>query len=159
VRSKRNKATVLAAVEMLKGLDCDSARAKVTDLDHRAERLHQQLSTARQLESLRASSLQTLLKAMPTFDPVVFRSGVASVHAAQKESRNIEEKSNALNSELDVAREQLLQVTAGHEVIKKEHRKSVGKLMRSQLQVTEYATEDMFTSRQRSSHGSFKFSV
>lgn len=158
MRSNRNKVAALRVVEVLKGLDCDSARVKVTDLDQRSENLHQQLSLARQMERHLASSLQSLLHAMPTFDPLVFRGGVASVHAAQKKSFSIEEQASLLKFDLELAREQLLHVTAGHEIIKKEHRKSAGKLLRSQLQATEYLREDMFNTNQRSRHDGFKCS-
>lgn len=157
MRNKRRKVAVLGVVEALKGLDCDSARAKVTDLDQQADHLQQRLSQARQVEQLQTSSLHALLHALPTFDPMVYRSGVASVHAAQRQSRAIEEQHLALSDKLAQAREQLLQVTAGHEIIKKEHRKSKGKLSRAQKQQAEHAGEDAFAARQRSSHGRFNF--
>ncbi len=157
MRNKRRKVAVLGIVEALKGLDCDSARSKVTDLDQQADRLQQRLSRARQVEQLQTSSLNALLHAMPTFDPVVYRSGVASVHAAQRQSRAIEEEHLTLSDELSLAREQLLQATAGHEIIKKEYRKSKGKLSRALKQQAEHAGEDAFVARQRSSHGSFNF--
>lgn len=157
MRNKRRKVAVLGVVQVLKGLDCDNARSKVTDLDQRADQLQTQLSQARAIERARADDLHALLSSLPTFDPMVFRSGVACVHAAQQESRAIELQSHTLKGELEMARAQLLQVTAGHEIIKKEYRKSKGKLQRSQAQLAEHAGEDAFSARRRSRHGRFDF--
>lgn len=157
--NKRRNVAVLGVVQVLKGLDCDSARGHFVKLEQRTERLQQSLSTARHVEGSRASGLQTLLSAMPTFDPVLFRSGVASVHAAARESKRIEVEVRAMHSQRELARAQLLQATAGHEIIKKEYRKSVGKLTRAQAQASEAASEDRFATRLRSSHVGIKFSV
>lgn len=159
MRNRRKNVAVLGVVKALKGLDCDSARGEFAALNQHVDLVHRQLAAARHVESQRSASVQKLLRDMPTFDPLVFRSGVASFHAAQRASRSIEARADSLRSERDVAREQLLHATAGHEVIKKEYRKSVGKLTRSLAQESEYAREDRFAASQRSSHVGFRFSV
>ena len=158
MRNKRTKVSVLGVVQVLKGLDCETARVKVTELDRRFESMQLQLAKAREREDHIAIGLQSLLISMPTFDPLVFRSGVACVQAAQDASRRVQTQTSELNSELGVARDLLLRAAAGHEVLKKEYRKSVGKLARAQLQLTEYAREEAFSNRQRSSHECFKLS-
>lgn len=156
MRSKKHRVQILSVVTALKSVACDSARAEFALADQRAEHGQRQLADAQAVESARSAGVMHLLQNMPAFDPVIYQNGVASIQAAQMQTHAMQTHVAALNSERELAREQMLLATAGHQFVQKAHLKSLGKLQRAQLQAAEYAREDTITNRQRSLHDSFK---